>query len=119
MFLFRLHTLALRLWSFLPWCLVLMLGSIALAVFVLFRGGAQASLTLGIALMLALWALLLFAFINLFQAIPAPVLPRDTWFERLLSRIKLALYHLLALGVLVVGLVVILMSLKLLSVAAG
>lgn len=119
MLLFRLHKFALRLRPLQPWSLVLVLVSIVLASVELFEDGVNPSLTLGIVLALALWALLLFAFINLFQTIPAPVLPKDTWFERLRSRTKLALYHLLAFGVLVVGLMLISMSLKLLSVSVN
>ena len=104
MLLFRLHKFALHLRPLQPWCLLLVLVSILLASIELAEGGVKPSLTLGIGLALALWALLLFAFINLFQTIPAPVLPKDTWFERLRSRTKLALYHLLALAVLAVGL---------------
>lgn len=115
MLLFRLHKLALRLRPLLPWCLVLASCCSALVVVLLFRGGVLPSPALAIVLALALWALLLFAFIRLFQTIPPPVLPKDTWFERLRSRGQLVLYHLLAAGVLTLGLMLISISLKLLS----
>ncbi len=94
-------------------------GGLALATAVLFQIDATPSLSLGVALGLTVWALLLFAFIRLFQSIPPPVLPKDTFFERLRGRCKLALYHLLAVGVLVVGAAVLSMSVKLLTVTAG
>ena len=115
MLLFRLHKLAQRLQPLLPWCLVLASCCVALVVVLLFRSGAVPSPALAIALALALWALLLFAFIRLFQTIPPPVLPKDSWFERWRSRAKLLLYHLLAAGVLTLGLALISISLKLLS----
>jgi cytochrome b561 len=98
---------------------VLGFGGLALATVVLFQIDATPSLALGVALGLAVWALMLFAFIRLFQAIPPPVLPKDTFFERLRGRCKLALYHVLAFGVLLVGVVLISMSVKLLTVTAG
>ncbi len=115
--LLRLHKLALQLRHLLPWCYVLGFGGLALATVVMFQTEATPSLSLGVALGLTVWALLLFAFIRLFQAIPPPVLPKDSFFERLWSRCKLALYHVLAFGVLIVGVVLVSMSLKLLSVS--
>lgn len=115
MLLLRLHKLALRLQFLLPWCYCLVFGGVLLALTALYVGGVAPSARLTLGLGLSLWALLLFAFIRLFQSIPPPVLPKDTFFERLKSRVKLWLYHLLALGVLVVGVALVAMSLKLLS----
>lgn len=89
-------------------------GAAALVLVLLFRDGDSQQL-LAIALGVTVWALMLFAFVRLFQAIPPPVLPKDSFFERLRSRIKLALYHLLAVGVAIVGVALAGMSLKLLS----
>ena len=66
------------------------------------------------AIVLTLWSLLFFAFIQLFQKIPAPVLPKDRFIERLRSHVKLGLYQLLAFGVAALGIVLVTMSLKLL-----
>ncbi len=67
----------------LPWCHVLEFGGVLLAALTLFSEGAAPSMQLAIALTLTLWALLLFAFIRLFQSIPPPVLPKDSIFMRL------------------------------------
>jgi hypothetical protein len=119
LFLFRLHKLAVGLLPLLPFSLALALGGVALSIYALVGSGASPSPLLGLALILTLWALLLFAFIRLFQTIPAPVLPQDRFFERLWSRTRLLLYHLLALGVVVLGLSLISMSLKLIAATAA
>lgn len=103
----------------LPFCYLLGFGGAALTVYLLFREAAASNQLLGVALGLTVWALLLFAFIRLFQSIPPPVLPGDSFLERLWSRVKLALYHLLALGVVIISVVLLSMSLKLLSIPAG
>jgi cytochrome b561 len=117
--LLRLHKLALQLRPLLPWCYAVGFGGLGLAAAVLLQIDAKPSLALAVALGLTVWALLLFAFIRLFQAIPPPVLPKDTFFERLWSRCKLGLYHVLAFGVIIIGLALVSMSLKLLSISAG
>jgi hypothetical protein len=115
--LWRLHKLALELRPFLPLCYFLGFGGSGLTLYLVFGDKAASSQLLGVVLGLTVWALLLFAFIRLFQSIPSPVLPGDSFFERLLSRCKLALYHLLAVGVLLMGLALGAMSLKLLSIS--
>jgi len=117
--LFRLHKLALELRPLLPFCYLLGFGGTVLTGYLLFREAASSSQLLGIALGLTVWALLLFAFIRLFQSIPPPVLPGDTFLERLWSRCKLALYHVLALAVVIIGVVLLSMSLKLISINPG
>lgn len=114
--LFRLHKLALRLRPFLPFCYALGLGAAALALALILRDNASAAL-LNLALGLTVWALLLFAFVRLFQSIPPPVLPGDSLFARFWARCKLALYHLLALSIGIVGVVLVVMSMKLLTVS--
>ncbi len=115
----RFHRLALRLLPLLSFCLVLACGGVVLSGVALLRSGASPSPLLAIGLLLALWALLLLAFIRLFQRIPPPVLPKDTFLERLRARCKLALYHLLAFAVCGVGLVLVSLSAKLLSATAN
>lgn len=119
MLLFRLHKLALELRPLLPLCYLLGFSGAVLSTYLLFREASSSSQLLGVALGLTVWALLLFAFIRLFQSIPAPVLPGDSFLERLWSRCKLALYHMLALGVVIIGAVLLSMSLKLLSITPG
>ena len=114
MFLLRLHRFALRLQPLVPWCYALGLCSAVLALLLLVRDDSSQQL-LGIALGITVWSLMAFAFIRLFQSIPPPVLPKDSWFERLRSRCKLALYHVLAFGVALVTVALVAMSLKLLS----
>jgi cytochrome b561 len=115
--LLRLHRLALRLRPLLAWCYVIGFGGALFTLYLVFRDDSGATQSLALALGITIWALLLFAFIRLFQSIPGPVLPGDTFFERLRARCKLALYHLLALGVVVVGLALAAISMKLLSLS--
>jgi hypothetical protein len=114
MFLFRLHKLAQQLRSLRIGCLLAALAGVVLSVFALLRADDAASALLRIAIVLTLWSLLCFAFIQLFQNIPAPVLPKDRFIERLRGHIKLGLYQLLALCVATLGVLLISMSLKLL-----
>lgn len=116
MLLFRLHRLALRLRPLLPWCYALGLGGSALALVLLLHDDSSQPL-LALALGLTVWALMLFAFIRLFQSIPPPVLPKDSFVERLWSRCRLGLYHVLAFAVALVGIALVAMSFKLLSVS--
>ena len=64
----------------------------------------------------ALWGMLLLAGAEIFQKIPDPVLPGDTFFRRVLSRCKLIFFSLLALIVLLVGLLLIWLSIRLLLI---
>ena len=114
MYLFRLHKFARRLQPLRNWCLLLAFAGVCLSAFALLRAGNEASTQLRVGILLTLWSLLFFAFIQLFQNIPAPVLPKDRLLDRVRSRIKLALYQLLALGVVTVGILLVSMSLKLL-----
>ena len=84
-----------------------------LIAFTLLGTENQAPLLLRVAIVMTMWSLLLFAFIQLFQTIPAPVLPKDRFVERLRSRIKLGLYQLLAVAVVAVGAMLVSMSVKL------
>jgi len=115
--LLRLHKLALQLQWLAPWCYAIGFGGAACTLYFVLRNDADVTQWLTLALGITVWALLLFAFIRLFRSIPAPVLPGDSFFERLQARCKLALYHLLAAGIVVVGILLAMMSLKLLSVS--
>jgi hypothetical protein len=114
MLLYRLHLIARRLLPLSSACLLLALAGVLMAIYALVTTRTMPALFLSMAIVLTLWALMLYAFIQLFQQIPAPVLPRDSYFERLRSRLLLWLYHLLALAVGVLGLTLLSMTMKLL-----
>ena len=114
MFLFRLHKFAKTLLPLRGACLIFAMVGVLTGAYSLFREATIDSPSLRIAIVLTLWSLLLFAFIQLFQKIPAPVLPKDRLVERLRSHVKLGLYQLLALGVAGLGIVLVTMSFKLL-----
>lgn len=115
MFLFRLHKLARRLLFIRSWCLLLVVAGALLSTFaLLWTAEDEATPLLRVGIIMTLWSLLLFAFIQLFQNIPAPVLPKDRLLDRMRSHVKLGLYHLLAVGVAAIGVLLLSMSLKLL-----
>lgn len=108
------HRLAQWLRPLLRLCRIVGFGAALVAVWLLIRDNtstAALALTLG----LSLWALMLDAFIRLFQTIPPPVLPHDSFLERLLTRLRLGLYHVLAFSVVLVAVALFAMSLKLVS----
>jgi hypothetical protein len=113
--LLTLHRLALRLQFLRPVCAAVAGGGIAASVFLLAGGGTTPTPSLGAVLALTVWSLLCYAFIQLFRAIPPPVLPLDSLFDRIKAHIRLGLYHLLALAVVAAGLVLLSVTLKLLS----
>lgn len=114
MLLYRLHRIARRLLPLRSACMALACGGAALTGFALLTTRHFSGLLLSIAILLTLWPLMLFACIQLFQHIPAPVLPLDKPLERLRSSVRLWLYHLLAALVGALGLVLLSMSMKLL-----
>ncbi|MES2624050.1 MAG: hypothetical protein V4628_02105 [Pseudomonadota bacterium] len=114
MLLLRIHKFALRLKPLRFWCLLLVVAGVVLIGYALLIAENASSSLLRMAIVMTLWSLLLFAFIQLFQNIPAPVLPKDRFIDRVRSHIKLGLYQLLAVGVALVGVVLLSMSLKLL-----
>ena len=69
-----------------------------------------------IALVFAIWSLILYACIQLFHRLPPPVLPALRWHERLRARLRRLPYQLLALLMLLLTLLLLQMSLKLLTV---
>lgn len=114
--LYALHRLALRLLPLRPACLLLAAGGFLSGVAAALQAPAQWSWQLRLSLILAFWALMLYAFLQLFRELPPPVLPQLGWLERLRDRLRLLLYQGLALLVLALTLMLIMMSLKLLSV---
>lgn len=115
MLLYRLHTLALRLWHLRSWCLAGALLGVLLAGYALLQNGDEPTLLLRLALVLTLWALLLFSFLSLFRFPPPLLLPHDRLWERVRTRFRLVGYHLLAAMVAFTGLTLLSMSLKLMA----
>ena len=109
----KLHQLALKI----RWCrkLAIVTGMAGLGgvIFSLFVAGGSYGHWLEPSLVLTLWGMMLFAFIQMFQKIPPPVLPGDDFITRLGSRIVLACYSLLALLVIVVSIILMWMSYRL------
>jgi hypothetical protein len=89
------------------------MASAALATFALGENQAMPSTTLRMSLLFALWMLLLYSFIHLFQNIPPPVLPALSWSERSRQRLHLLGYRALACAVAVSGAVLLSISVKL------
>lgn len=114
--LFTLHRIARRLAWGRPLALILAAAGIAGAVISLFSGNDRLSPLLEPSLILALWGMMLFAFIQLFRRIPPPVLPHDSFMTKLGARMVLAGYTLLAFLVVIVTCILLWMSLKLISV---
>lgn len=114
--LLTLHKIARRL----VWCrfLALVLAAVGITgtVASLFAGKGNLSSLLEPSLVLTLWGMMLFAFIQLFRRIPPPVLPHDSFMTKLGTRIVLAGYTLLAFLVVIVTCTLFWMSLKLISV---
>lgn len=114
MLLLHLHRLALWLRPLLRLCRIVGFAAAAIAIGLLLRNGAS-SAALAVTLGLSLWALMLDAFIRLFQSIPPPVLPHDNVVERSIARLRLAAYRVLAFSVVLVALALVAMSIKLVS----
>jgi len=88
-------------------------GAAAVAAFALGESRAMPSSTLRLSLLFSLWMLLLYSFVQLFQEIPSPVLPALPWWDRVKQRLHLWAYHLLAVAVGLVGLILFSISVKL------
>jgi hypothetical protein len=112
--LLHLHRLARWLRPLLKICRIVGFGAVIVVVLLLLRKDASTS-ALSLALGMSLWALMLDAFIRLFQTIPPPVLPHDSFMERFVTRLRLALYHVLAVSVVLLAVALLAMSLKLVS----
>lgn len=111
-----LHRLALRLLLLRPYCLMLAGLGLASGLYAAAQAEDPWSWQLRLSLILAFWALMLFAFLSLFRELPPPVLPQLHWFERLRDRLRLLLYQGLALLIMALTLLLLQMSLKLLMV---
>jgi hypothetical protein len=114
--LFALHRLALRLLVLRPICLLLAAAGLASGVHAALQDGELWSWQLRLSLILAFWALLLFAFLQLFRTLPPPVLPQLGFLERCRDRLRLLLYQGLALLVVALSVLLLNMSFKLLAV---
>lgn len=64
----------------------------------------------------SLWGMLLLACTELFQYLPEPVLPKDSFLQRMLGRCKIFFFTFLALVVLFVSVLLIWLSLRLLII---
>lgn len=115
MLLFQLHSLALRLLFLRRWCLAAALLGVLLTGFALLQTSDDPPLLLRLALVLTLWGLLVFTFLSLFRFPPPLLLPHDSLWERVRTRLRLAGYHLLAAMVTFTGLTLLSMSLKLIA----
>jgi hypothetical protein len=114
--LYALHRLAGRLLILRPFCLLLAAAGFLSGVYAAVQGDELWSWQLRLSLIVAFWALMLYAFLQLFRELPPPVLPGLGFFERLRDRLHLLFYQGLALLVLALTLLLLQMSLKLLSV---
>lgn len=114
--LYSLHRLALRWRVLQPWCLGLAAGGFLSGLYAALQASTVWSWQLRLSLIFAFWALMLYAFLQLFRELPPPVLPGLGRLERLRDRLRLLLYQGLALLVLGLSLLLLQMSLKLLTV---
>lgn len=114
--LLHLHRLALRLLALRPFCLALAAGGLLSGIYAALSDNSPWSWQLRLSLILSIWSLMLYAFLQLFRELPPPVLPQLGWFERLRDRLRLLAYQALALLVLGLTLLLLQMSLKLLMV---
>lgn len=67
-------------------------------------------------IVVSLWGMLLLASTELFLYLPDPALPKDPFFQRVLSHFKVFLFSFLALVVLLVGVLLVWLSLRLLLI---
>ena len=113
--LFTLHRIATRLLWCRPLAIFLGLAGFAGGMASLFIGNGSLAHLLEPSLVLTLWGMMLFSFIQLFQQIPPPVLPHDGFLTRLGTRMVLAAYSILALLVIIVTCVLLWMSFRLIT----
>jgi hypothetical protein len=111
--LLTLHRFAVRIKWARPVAIVLGLAGLAGLIASLFASGGNLGHLLEPSLVLMLWGMMLFSFIQLFQRIPPPVLPHDDFMTRLGGKIILACYSSLAFLVVVVSCALAWMSLRL------
>lgn len=99
------------------WCrpiaIILVLAGLGGSFASLFINNGNLGHWLEPSLVFTLWGMMLFAFIQLFQRIPPPVLPHDDFITRLGTRMILACYTLLAFLVVLVSCILVWMSYRL------
>lgn len=109
-----LHKLALRLIWIKPVCIVVaVLGVLATAVAVFIDTPFWQS-ALEPSVVMTLWGMMLYAFVQLFRAVPEPAQPNDKFFRKLTAWIKRFLYSVLAVLVIVLTLTLLWLSVRLL-----
>ena len=110
-----------RIAKSIKWCrslaVVLAIAGLAGVAISLFAASGSLGHLLEPALVLTLWGMMLFSFIQLFQRIPPPVLPHDDFLTKLGTRFILAGYTILAFLVLVVTCILLWMSFRLINLA--
>jgi hypothetical protein len=111
--LLTLHRFAISIKWARPIAIVWGLAGLAGLIVSLFAAGGSQGHLLEPSLVLMLWGMMMFSFIQLFQRIPPPVLPHDDFMARLGGRIILACYSALAFLVVVVSCALVWMSLRL------
>lgn len=111
--LFTLHRIARHMRWARPVAVVLGCSGLAGIAVSLFAAGGSLGHLLEPFLVLTLWGMMLFSFLQLFQRIPPPVLPHDDFLTRLGTRIVLGLYTLLAGLVVIISCVLVWLSYRL------
>ena len=111
--LLALHKLACQITWCRPLTLLLVVSGLGGTLVSLFVNNGSYAHWLEPSLVLTLWGMMLFSFIQLFQRIPPPVLPHDDFMARLGTRILLACYTVLAFLVVLVSCILVWMSYRL------
>lgn len=112
--LYRLHRLAVAIFPARKFFLFLAGAGLLSGLYAAVAVDDLYSWQLRLSFVFALWALMLFSFVQLFRTIPPPVLPKLGFFERLAGRLRLLPYHVLGLVIIGLTLLLVQMSLKLL-----
>lgn len=108
-----LHRIASRMLWCRPLAIVIGIAGVGGVFVSLFLANGDLGHLLEPSLVLTLWGMMLFSFVQLFQRIPPPVLPHDDFITRLGSRMILACYTLLAFLVILVTIILVWMSYRL------
>ena len=111
----KLHQIAMRLRFMRIPGLVVGIGSAALTVYLLLSNSQATNDYLELFILMTLWGLMLFAYIELFQKIPSPVLPHDSFLERIVTRLKLFAYGVLGALVILASIMLFWLSFRLIS----
>ncbi len=109
----RLHNWALRLLPLYKACLVAAAVGALLSAALLLGLENLHALSIRLSLLFTMWALTLFAFVNVFKK-PAPLLlPALNWREKMLTRLQIGLYYFMTLAFCVLVMSVLSLSVKL------